>query len=152
MFGMLKGNWLPVISTGELPLEQILRDGVTGAPDVTAIATRREQELTVLVWNYHDDDVKAPGANVLLHVNGLPKKDVRVERYRMDEEHSNSYQAWLKMGSPAKPTVEQQAVLERAGKLEMLGTPEKMIIEGGKLALPFELPRQGVEVVRISWQ
>jgi xylan 1,4-beta-xylosidase len=85
-------------------------------------------------------------------LNGLIHKQVRVEQFRMDDEHSNSYRAWLKMGSPEKPTAEQQAALERAGKLEMLGAPGAMTTADGKLTLPLVLPRQGVELVRISWR
>ena len=151
MLGMLKGNWLPVTSSGGLPVEDILANSVTGAPDVNAIATRSQQEVDVLVWNYHDDDVKAPAASVQIHVNGVAKKQrVSVEQFRMDEEHSNAYRAWLDMGSPAAPTAEQQAALEHAGALATLGTPQNMTAKGGTLTLPLELPRQGVELVRIS--
>jgi hypothetical protein len=31
-----------------------------------------------------------------------------------------------------------------------LGTPQNMTAKGGTLTLPLELPRQGVELVRIS--
>jgi len=152
MLGMLKGSWLPVTSSGGLPVEDILASGVTGAPDVNAIATRAPQEVDVLVWNYHDDDVKVPAASVQVDIDGLQKKQVRVEQFRMDEDHSNAYRAWLDMGSPATPTPEQQAALERAGALATLGTPQKMTVKGGKLTLPLALPRQGVELVRISWR
>jgi xylan 1,4-beta-xylosidase len=40
----------------------------------------------------------------------------------MDETHSNAYRAWLDMGSPATPTPEQQAALERAGALATMGS------------------------------
>jgi xylan 1,4-beta-xylosidase len=43
MLGMLKGDWLPVTSSGALPVEDILANSVTGAPDVNAIATRADQ-------------------------------------------------------------------------------------------------------------
>jgi xylan 1,4-beta-xylosidase len=152
MLGMLKGNWLPVTSSGELPVENILASGVTGAPDVNAIATRTAQEVDVLVWNYYDDDVKVPAAHVHVHVDGLPKKNVSVEQFRMDEQHSNAYRAWLDMGSPSAPTAQQQAALEHAGALAALGSPEKMVVKHGTLALPIDLPRQGVELVRIRWQ
>ena len=152
MFGMLKGDWLSVTSSGGLPVEEILKNGVTNAADVDAIATRDAQGISVLVWNYHDDDVKAPAANVEIRVNGLTHKQVRVEQFRMDDDHSNSYRAWLKMGSPAKPTTEQQAALEGAGKLEMMTVPSTMAVAGGKLTVPLELPRQGVELLRISWR
>jgi xylan 1,4-beta-xylosidase len=75
-----------------------------------------------------------------------------VEQFRMDDTHSNSYRAWLDMGSPSKPTAEQQAALERAGKLEALSLPRTVALANGKLTLPLELPRQGVGLVRISWR
>ncbi len=152
MFGMLKGDWLTVRSTGGLQVDEILKNGVTEAPDVSAVATRDQKEINVIVWNYHDDDVNAPAAKVEIRVNGLTRKQVRVEQFRMDEEHSNSYRAWLKMGSPEKPSVEQQAALERAGKLEMITAPSAMTVAGGKLTLSLELPREGVELLRISWR
>lgn len=152
MLGMLKGNWLPVTSSGGLPVEDILARGVTAAPDVNAIATRAPQEIDVLVWNYHDDDVNAPASNVQIHIDGLQTKQVRIEQFRMDGEHSNAHRAWLDMGSPATPTAEQQAALERAGALATIGSPQKMMVKDGILTLPFELPRQGVELVRISWR
>jgi xylan 1,4-beta-xylosidase len=156
MLGMLKGDWLPVTSSGALPVEDILANSVTGAPDVNAIATRADQgagrEIDVLVWNYHDDNVKAPAANVQIHVNGLPQKQrARIEQFRMDQDHSDAYQAWLDMGSPATPTSEQQAALERAGALATIGSPQKLTAKAGTLSLPLTLPRQGVELLRISW-
>ncbi len=152
MLGMLTGEWLPATSSGGLPLDDILNSGVTRAPDVNAIATRSEHEVDVFVWNYHDDDVQVPPADVHLNIEGLGQGRVRVEQFRMDSDHSNSYRAWLDMGSPAAPTPEQQAQLERAGKLEPLGNPQNLKIARGKLALTFDLPRQGVELVRISWR
>lgn len=152
MLGMLSGNWVPATSSGGLTVEDILKNGVTGAPDVNAIATRSEHEVDVFVWNYHDDDVQVPPANIQLSVAGLPKNRVQVEQFRMDADHSNSYRAWLNMGSPATPTPEQQAKLERAGKLETLGDPQDLKIAHGKLPMNFDLPRQGVEFVRISWR
>jgi xylan 1,4-beta-xylosidase len=153
MLGMLKGNWLPVTSSGGLAVEDMIANSVTGAPDINAIATRAAQEMDILVWNYHDDNVDAPAASVQIHVNGLAKKQhVTVEQFRMDENHSNAYRVWLGMGSPQTPTAEQQAALERAGALETFGSPQKMEAKGGILTVPFDLPRQGVELLRISLQ
>jgi xylan 1,4-beta-xylosidase len=151
MLGMLKGNWLPVTSSGALPVENILANGVTGAPDVNAIATRAANEVDVLVWNYHDD-VNVPAATVQIRVNGLSNKSVKLEQFRMDQQHSNAYRAWIEMGSPAAPTAEQQVALGQAGALATLGSPEKMTVKRGTLTLPIDLPRQGVELVRISWR
>lgn len=153
MLGMLKGNWIPVTSSGGLPVENILANGVTSAPDVNAIATRTDKEIDVFAWNYLDDNVGAPPAEVRMRVNGLAQaKRAVIEQFAMDENHSNTYSVWLRMGSPANPTDAQQATLERAGALATMGTPRKMSVKDGTLTLPIELPRQGVELVRISWR
>jgi xylan 1,4-beta-xylosidase len=76
---------------------------------------------------------------------------VLVEHYRIDADHSNAYTVWQQMGSPQQPTAEQYARLEAAGQLQMLGSPEWMGAKGGKLELRFDLPRQGISLVKVSW-
>jgi len=68
MLGQLSGRRLAVKSAGAVPADEILKAGVRGHPDVKAIATRREGEITILVWNYHDDDVPAIATLVKLSV------------------------------------------------------------------------------------
>jgi xylan 1,4-beta-xylosidase len=105
----------------------------------------------VLVWNYHDDDVAVADAAVTLAVKGLKAKSVRVREFRMDAEHSNAYAVWLKMGSPQKPTAAQYAALEKTGKLAELGPESTVAVKGGSAGVRMDLPRQGVELVRLSW-
>ena len=61
-------------------------------------------------------------------VEGLPvgaQERLSVHHYRVDAEHSNSYEVWKKMGSPQKPSPEQYLQLERAGTF---GTLRGMVI------------------------
>jgi xylan 1,4-beta-xylosidase len=106
-----------------------------------------------MVWNYHDDDLPAPAAPVQLTLAGLPAGAARVlvEHYRIDAGHSNAYTVWQQMGSPQQPTAEQYARLEAAGQLQLLGSPEWMGAKDGKLELRFDLPRQGISLVKVSW-
>jgi xylan 1,4-beta-xylosidase len=53
------------------------------------------------------------------------------------------------MGSPPKPSAEQVAELEKAGKLQMLGAPQRVASAGGELRLKLVLPRQGVSLLRV---
>jgi xylan 1,4-beta-xylosidase len=55
------------------------------------------------------------------------------------------------MGSPASPTPEQQEKLVAAGQLTLLGSPEWIKVEGGKLALNLSMPRQSVSLLRLTW-
>jgi len=153
MLGMLRGDWVDVQSNGAQPLSKILREGIVDAPDIDAVATRQPRELDILVWNYHDDDVAADPATIRLQIEDLPQQEIRVEQFRMDPSHSNSYAAWQKMGRPDHPTAAQQVQLEKSGILEATEAPElRMDRSRPKIAtLDFTLPRQGVALFRLSW-
>jgi xylan 1,4-beta-xylosidase len=151
MMGMLKGDRLRVRSTSAASVEAIRDAGVRGEPDVYAIATRSGRDLGIVVWNYHDDDLPAPDAQVELVVAGAEGGRPTVTHYRVDREFSNSYEAWKKMGSPRWPTVKEYATLERASQLATIGAPERVRVERGELRLSFTLPRQGVSLIRIGY-
>jgi xylan 1,4-beta-xylosidase len=153
MFGLMAGERLPVESTQAVPLDSILESGVSGPPDLNAIATGEPRKLSVLLWNYHDEDVPSPDAMVSLVIEGVPRaaRRVLVHHYRIDEQHSNAYTVWKGMGSPQNPTPEQYARLEAAGRLEQLGPPQRVSPKAGTLELNFPLPRQGTSLVQLSW-
>jgi xylan 1,4-beta-xylosidase len=95
----------------------MLAEGVRGDPDVDALAVRSDRGISVLTWNYHDDDVPATEAHVRLEIAGVPCTATRVlvRHYRIDESHSNAWTAWKGMGSPQHPTPEQYVRLEAPG-------------------------------------
>jgi len=153
MFGLLDGERLAVSSRGAIPADEILQAGVRGRPDIDAMATRRGQEMEILVWNYHDDDVPAPDAPVHLAVSGIPAvaKVASVEHFRIDGTHSNAYAVWKSMGSPEHPSAEEQKHLEEAGQLQLLDSPRWVDVEKSQIHLDFALPRQGLSLIRIAW-
>jgi beta-xylosidase len=151
MLGMMKGDRLRVQSSSALPLESIRDNGVRASPDVNALATRDGRDLAILAWNYHDDDLPAPAAAVEIVVSGAADGRPAVTHYRVDQDLSNSYEAWKKMGSPQSPTPAQYAELEKAGKLKTLGSAERVRVERGELKLTFQLPRQGVSLLKVAY-
>jgi len=151
MLGLMGGERVAVESTGALSLEAIRDAGVRGAPDVNALASRQDGAVSVLVWNYHDDDLPAPPSDVEVVVDGLTARRILLHHYRIDAEHSNSYEAWKKMGSPQQPSVEQYRQLEKAGQLQLLSSPEWLGAADGRATLRFSLPRQGVSLLRLTW-
>lgn len=153
MAGFMRGDRVKVESSSATGLETILKEGVRGKPDVNALATRGERELAAMVWNYHDDDLPAPESPVRLSVSGIPTsaKRVLVRHYRIDQEHSNAYTLWKKLGSPQNPTPEQYAQLEAAGQLGLLASPEWVSSKDGKIELSFSLPRLAVSLIQVSW-
>ena len=153
MAGMMRGNRVGAESSGRVQLDTILKTGVAASPDVDALAVRGEREVSVLVWNYQDDDVPAPAAKVQLEIVGLRAAGPRllVRHYRIDQTHSNAWTSWKRMGAPQTPSPEQYKELEAAGALQLFESPHWVDAKSGSVKLAFDLPRQGVSLVQASW-
>jgi xylan 1,4-beta-xylosidase len=151
MMSMLGGDWVRTEKSGALPLEQIVTRSVTNAPDVDAVATRRPREIDVLLWNYHDADVPAALAKVVLEVRGLPSTQAKQEVFLMDASHSNAYAVWQRMGSPQKPSAAQQQELVHAGQLERVTPLHAVAVKYGAVTVQMPLARQAVALVRMRW-
>jgi xylan 1,4-beta-xylosidase len=154
MFGKMAGMRVAAQSSAEVSLDAIMRDGVRGDPDVAALASIEAKKLSVLVWHYHDDDVPGPDAKVELVLSGLPPAsgEARLTHYRIDENHSNAYAEWKRLGSPAAPTREQYNQLEQASRLAQLDAASSIGVREGNAALAFTLPRQAVSLLVLEWK
>jgi xylan 1,4-beta-xylosidase len=155
IFGMLGagkpgGNWVETESSGSLPLDQIVQHSVTESPDVNAVATRNDDEVDVLIWNYHDVDLPSPAAQVHLNVDGLPEKTAQAFEYRMDATHGNSYAAWKEIGSPAHPTPSNIEKISALSPLQQPASPSLLVTKDGKASLDLTLPRQGVVLLKFA--
>ncbi len=154
MFGLMGSERIAATSSGALHSEDVIRDGVRGRPDVNVIASRKDHEVEILIWNYHDDDLAAAATPIDLTIGGLPAKNSRglLEHFRVDASHSNAFARWKEMGSPQTPTEAQYEQLERAGQLQLLTSPAWVPIAQGAAHLQFALPRQGISLIRIAWE
>ena len=154
MFSKMDGDRLPVTSDSAIPLPEILRSGVRKQADVSAFASLANKKLSVLVWHYHDDDLAGPDAAVSLKIPGLPVANgkAKVTHYRVDETHGNSFTLWKALGSPQKPSPEQFADLEAAGKLAELGPNTTVAVQDHAASIQFPLPRQGVSLLVLEWE
>ena len=153
MAALMRGDRVKTESTGRIALDTLLTQGVRGDPDVDALAVRSDRGISVLTWNYHDDDVPAAEAQVRLEIAGMPGTVTRalVRHYRIDEAHSNAWSVWKAMGSPQHPTPEQYGKLEAAGQLQIANSPRWVDVHGGAARLDFSLPRPGVSLTELSW-
>lgn len=149
MMSKMAGQRVRVDSTGAIPLQNILTEGVREDPDVGGFASLAGDRLSVLLWHYHDDDLPGPEARVTLELKGLPLHGnrARLEHFRIDRDHSNAYTAWQRMGSPQTPTTTQYAELEAAGQLHRLQEPTSITVHQGATTLQLGLPRQAVSLL-----
>lgn len=151
MFGMMKGQRISVASNGGLNANDIITKGVRLGNDVNAIACKDQHSISVMVWNYQDDNIAGPPSPIDLTINGINEKKVLVHHYRVDHEFSNSFEAWKAMGKPQEVKGEQYRALEWSGQLQLYTSPEWMDAVDGKAVLNFDLPRQGVSLIQLTW-
>ncbi len=151
MLGLMRGDRVGVDSSGALPLDDVRDRSVRGAPDISALATADDRSVSILVWNYHDDDLPAPPARIALSIEGPPDGRATLTHYRVDTDHSNAYTVWKAMGSPQSPTAAQRDTLLKAGDLQTLSAPESVTIQRQRFMVPLTLPRQGVSLLRLVW-
>ena len=152
MFGMMKGKRIKVKGDNMYPVKTVIDSGLRGShTDIGALASKDKKEVAVMVWNYHDDDIRDAGNTVKVTINDLPANTVTLTQYRIDEQHSNSYEVWKKMGSPQNPTAAQVEELQKAGQLQTMGKPVAIPVKSGRLSTEIILPRQGVALLRMSW-
>ena len=151
MFGMMEGNRVEVKQNLAYDFKKVRDQSVREAADINALASKGTNSAGVMVWNYHDDNVPAPDATVEISVKGLPAGKVALLHYRIDKENSNAYEVWKTMGSPKQPTAEQIAILEKAGQLQILTSPEWITPKNGETQIKMKLPRQGVSFLHFKW-
>jgi xylan 1,4-beta-xylosidase len=153
MVGMLGTDRVKALSSGALQGSVVVTGGVRAQPDVNAIATRKDHELDILVWNYHDDDVPADPANIKIEISGLPTKAKRalLEHFRVDATHSDAFAAWKEMGSPQPPSESEYQRLSSASNLQVLQSPAWISIEKGAAQVETTLPREALSLLRLTW-
>jgi len=152
MLGMMSGNRVEVSVNTRYDFKTICDSSVRGKQtDLNAFACNDKNTITVLVWNYHDLDIQDIGSPVEVNIKGIPAEKATLTHYRIDSEHSNSYEVWKKMGSPQNPTPDQIVKLEKAGKLKTLSEPSEIKITNMITTIKMQLPRQGVSLLRISY-
>jgi xylan 1,4-beta-xylosidase len=151
MLGLMGGQRISVQSETGLGAADIIANGVRGQNDIYAMASRYENTVSIMVWNYHDDNVAGPSSQVELMVNNLEGDKVLAHHYRVDGQFSNSFEKWKAMGRPQQVTDEQYRELERAGQLHLYTSPEWRKTQEGNIQLKFDLPRQGVSLIQLTW-
>jgi xylan 1,4-beta-xylosidase len=152
MFGMMKGKRVAVGGSQMYDLRTMVDSSVRRTyNDVGGLAAKDKKSATVMLWNYHDDDVMKAALPVEITIDGVPAKSATVTQYIIDAEHSNSYEVWKKMGSPESPTKEQIETLEKAGQLEKVNVMKDLSVRDGKLKIKIPLAQQAVVLLKVEW-
>jgi xylan 1,4-beta-xylosidase len=153
MMGMMSGERVRV--SGDLAYDFIMvRDSsVRGKQrDINAMAAVDQKKATVTVWNYHDLNIISPPEQVDVLLRDIPSTQCTVSQYQIDQENSNSYELWKKMGSPQEVNDQQYRELEAAGKLKLIKGPSDYEVRDGTLSLRINLEGQSVSFFMVTWK
>lgn len=150
MLGMMQGKRLMVNGNLDYNFKTICDSSVRGKrTDINVLASKNSNSIAILLWNYHDNDIQDYGSPVTVTVKNISTKSAILYHYRIDKNHSNSYEVWKKMESPQHPTSEQIKELEKSGQLEMLNEPTSIKIEDNQFRIEMQLPRQAVSLLKL---
>lgn len=151
MFGMMHGNRAKVSGDLAYDFTTVRDSSVRGSlRDINAMATVNDTMASIMIWNYHDLNVISTDTLINVYISGLPLKKARFYHYRIDQEHSNSYTMWKKMGSPVEPDTEQYSKLEEEGKLALI-EEQTLRIRGGEITIPLSMQGQAVSLIVLKW-
>ena len=154
MYAKLGDKQVSLISSGaKEPLNYADPFGRGVGPDIDGVAALSgNKNLTVLVYNHHDDWDLNGDTLVALEVANLPFEAVRyrVEHYRVDADHSNPYAEWIRQGKPMYPTAGQMAAIKVRDGLELLEPPQEVTAWDGKVRLNFSIPIRAVSLLVIT--
>lgn len=153
MYGLMQGNTIKVENSNQIPLDSILKNSVHGSSeDIHALASADKNTAYIMVWNYYDADLLNEASPVTVTIKNIPAKKILLQHYRIDKDHSNAYEAWEQMGSPQNVTDEQYKQLEQAGQLQLLNSPGWINTTNEETVIHFSLPRQGVSLLRLTYE
>jgi xylan 1,4-beta-xylosidase len=130
----------------ELGGERLPADG-PASQDIACMPTRRtDGSLAILVFHFKEyQKTSPPEMDTVFELAGLPTEGVKISQMRVDENTSNSYTAWVKMGSPEEITDDIAARLTAAAEVHK--TPLKANDAG---LVELNMPVNSVAVVLVE--
>ena len=120
-------------------------------PRVDGLAARSGSGIQVLVWHQAADPKALGERDVRVRVRGLGGTEaVRVEHYRIDEDHSNAHTVWARLGRPDWPDEGEIAEMRSRERLEAMGPPERVGVRGGEALVEMRLPMHAASLLVIG--
>lgn len=153
MYAMMNGYFIKTNNDGEMKYDTIVKNSVRGVThDIGSLAATDDSTVSLMLWNYHDDDVPAPSQPVSVSFTNLQNSIAKALLYRIDSLHANAYTSWKSMGSPQQVSDTQYGQLESASRLVAEPVQIKRDRKNNKFQTRLLLPSQGVYLVRLIYK
>jgi len=128
---------------------------VSGTEDADApvglIATRRDDsQVAVLVYHSRDRFYADGVASIELHLKNLPFDAAMLAHYRIDERHSNPFDAWETYGAKRHPHAPDEVYRTMRQQQEPTLLAPVRQVTGEAVTLEFTLPLPAVSLILLS--
>lgn len=152
LLGKMGGESVSAFSSGEVSMRHILNFGVDENSDVgvSASINQAEKKAYIMIWNYRDDSSISSESSIELKLKNLPVGcRSKVTHYQIDQNNSNSYSFWKKIGSPQDPTNDQYVDLIESSKITVVSEDDSSVCED-ETNLEFNMPQQSVRLIVVD--
>jgi xylan 1,4-beta-xylosidase len=118
--------------------------------EINAMATLDSDKLAIAAWYWVDTvnkkEKSGPAAQTTIQIKNLPQSLVgkTLHAYRIDQDHGNTFNAWLKMGKPGNLSADQISQLKKLSDDTLRDPGLDRRIDRSDLTIDFALPPAGV--------
>ncbi len=119
-------------------------------PDVHAYATKEKSKIIILVTNFQNDQPLGQGESypVSIQLNWDRDGAVKVNHWRIDKQHSNSYTEYVRLGSPEFPNPLEMEQIRQRMDLEMIDSQIRRV-QNHTLQIDVQMPCNSVSLIEI---
>ena len=155
---LTEGNTPKPIQTGFEMLAQLQPQRLEVVKDKKGsrfglIATRSEEKIVLLVYNYQESDGEKVVGNdrINIQLSGLKNKlEYKVESIILDSKNNNTYQAWLSMGSPKSSELIDLMPLQKAASIDITSEFDLKTNGQGEMNFDMNLKRRSAHILIIK--
>jgi hypothetical protein len=136
-----------------------LTGGTTADRGLNGIATvnKAKTQAQILIYDHNfgtgaNPVVATVTDSVHLTVNNVPfgPGKIKVDRYGVDKNHSNSFTTWVNQGRPAKPSTTQWDALQTDGELKKLDSTASVTLTGTTFTKAMPQLQPGVSLLVLT--
>jgi xylan 1,4-beta-xylosidase len=144
-YGLIAAGGIPKPAFNAFELLHQLGDERIASSDPDVLLTRRKDgALVIALWNLVEPEATGPDKSFHLDLHGVvPKAAVSIAR--VDAQHGDTFDAYVRMGKPRYPT---QAQIKELRQVASLGPPETAKLDHGSLTVT--IPPKGLAIVTIG--
>jgi xylan 1,4-beta-xylosidase len=119
---------------------------------ITAFASHDKNRITIMVTNYQHEHPYNDGATypvaLKIKTGWKPTAKIKVNHWRIDENHSNAYTVFKSLGSPKLPNPLEIDAIKNRMDLELM-EPATEVMAKDLNNMEFEMPCNAVSLIEI---